>query len=550
MPQYLRSNFARGSLFSLLTDVATQLTVSIGHTLPTSAGQMVLVIWNMSVYQNPADDPDTEIVIATYSGTPNVYNVTRGQEDTLAVAHSAGSEVALHYTAGVSEADFSVVGSYLVDESLAGEGKILKISSGALKYFSIVDDPACIAATKVAGVDTNGMLSSVVVGTGLVLAGGILSCSITQYTDADARGVFSTTATGLTYSSASGVLSLTAGYMIPTTTQASNWDSAYSSSHSAATVGGDPLSILGQQISFNYNTTNFKITANQLNTIQDINTSASVQFGKLALGVAVGATYEFEIQSSTASMFRGHYDGGSTFFTVMSSSDTASSAPFFILARTRGTYSVPTNIADGDTIGHLQFTGYSEGSTRNAARISAFADGEWGTGGDTTDNPSRMLFYTTPNGSGTQTERVRIDSSGNVGINYTAGTHKLSVNGTTAFGDGGTTNYSSFGSTGNLVFNGSSKVTGYKQSVTTKTTAYTATNTDDVIVCNSTTAFTITLPVASGSGKVYNIKNINTGAITVDGDSSDTIDGSITIVLGQWDSVTIVDYAANAWAIL
>jgi hypothetical protein len=39
---------------------------------------------------------------------------------------------------------------------------------------------------------------------------------------------FSTTATGLTYTNTTGVLSLTAGYVIPTTTNETNWNTAYS----------------------------------------------------------------------------------------------------------------------------------------------------------------------------------------------------------------------------------------------------------------------------------------------------------------------------------
>lgn len=41
------------------------------------------------------------------------------------------------------------------------------------------------------------------------------------------RGLISSSATGLTYTSATGVLSLTGGYVIPTTTEESNWNSAY-----------------------------------------------------------------------------------------------------------------------------------------------------------------------------------------------------------------------------------------------------------------------------------------------------------------------------------
>jgi hypothetical protein len=50
--------------------------------------------------------------------------------------------------------------------------------------------------------------------------------------------------------------------------------------------------------------------------------------------------------------------------------------------------------------------------------------------------------------------RLYVDTSGNVGINYTGGTHKLSVNGTAALGDGGTTNYAAITANGNISFAG------------------------------------------------------------------------------------------------
>ena len=92
MAAFLRKNFARGSLALGINALVTQMTLDAGHTLPTDVGYFRAVIWNMGVYSNPADDPNTEIVEASYSGTPNVYNIVRAQEDTLAVLHATGSE--------------------------------------------------------------------------------------------------------------------------------------------------------------------------------------------------------------------------------------------------------------------------------------------------------------------------------------------------------------------------------------------------------------------------------------------------------------------------
>lgn len=85
--------------------------------------------------------------------------------------------------------------------------------------------------------------------------------------------------------------------------------------------------------------------------------------------------------------------------------------------------------------------------------------------------------------------------------------------------------------------------------VSVQTTTYGVAATDYVIVCNSATAFTVTIPTAAATGRILIIKNINIGSITVS-KSGDTIDGAASQVLNQWDAITLCDYAANAWIIL
>lgn len=101
-----------------------------------------------------------------------------------------------------------------------------------------------------------------------------------------------------------------------------------------------------------------------------------------------------------------------------------------------------------------------------------------------------------------------------------------------------------------FVFSKALKTTGKLCAVATKTTTYVLTDADECVVCNSTSAFTVTLPVATGSGRWYAVKNISTGTVTVDGNSSDTIDGSASVNLMQWEAVQLVDYAANKWVIV
>lgn len=72
-----------------------------------------------------------------------------------------------------------------------------------------------------------GAVEDITVGTGLTFSAKTLACAITQYTDALARAAISESITGITYSSTTGAFSLTSGYVIPTTTEESNWNTAY-----------------------------------------------------------------------------------------------------------------------------------------------------------------------------------------------------------------------------------------------------------------------------------------------------------------------------------
>ena len=80
-----------------------------------------------------------------------------------------------------------------------------------------------------------------------------------------------------------------------------------------------------------------------------------------------------------------------------------------------------TNLTAQSHLANLLFT---NASSNLGARIDVKADANWGTG----SYPSRIEFGTTPSGANTPTERLRITSTGLVGINETSpGTH-LHVN--------------------------------------------------------------------------------------------------------------------------
>lgn len=69
-----------------------------------------------------------------------------------------------------------------------------------------------------------------------------------------------------------------------------------------------------------------------------------------------------------------------------------------------------------------------------------------------------------------------------------------------------------------------------------------------VVLCNGT--FTVSLPSVTTltDNKVYIIKNIGAGVITVDATAAETIDGAGSVDLGiQYESLTIVSDGSSAW---
>jgi len=106
---------------------------------------------------------------------------------------------------------------------------------------------------------------------------------------------------------------------------------------------------------------------------------------------------------------------------------------------------------------------------------------------------------------------------------------------------------------GDLTIDQEISAKGYTKAIVTKTSNYTATENDDVILGN-TNAFTVALPTAVGiQGKVYTIKKINTEFdedLTVDPFSTQTIDGATTYILSVVDSgVSIMSDNAN-WEVI
>lgn len=81
----------------------------------------------------------------------------------------------------------------------------------------------------------------------------------------------------------------------------------------------------------------------------------------------------------------------------------------------------------------------------------------------------------------------------------------------------------------------------------TKTADYTATAADCIIMMNSATNHTITLPVTVSSGKLYRIKNISTGTVTVAGVSGNVDGAANTTLPTQYQAKDLHFDGTNYW---
>jgi hypothetical protein len=170
-------------------------------------------------------------------------------------------------------------------------------------------------------------------------------------------------------------------------------------------------------------------TANYFTTIELGNTSDTT-ISRSAAGVLAveGGVIPKENRANTFTADQ-TINGASTGLLLNSDSDfspqtqlthagaTAGSGGYAILKRARGTYSAPSIVSSGDTIGQVLFQGHDGVAYRGAASILGLVDTTPGAG----DMPGRMSFQTSNDGSTTTIERMRIDSSGNVIVTGSGG---------------------------------------------------------------------------------------------------------------------------------
>ena len=125
---------------------------------------------------------------------------------------------------------------------------------------------------------------------------------------------------------------------------------------------------------------------------------------KLLIGINsgshVGTTAKLDVDS----------DGDDTYVSVASHAASGVKAAALQFTRSLGTHATPSVLGENDYIGRLIFKGYDSNSYESALEVRIETDAAPSDG----SMPGRMVILTTPSGSVTPVERVRIDSSGHL----------------------------------------------------------------------------------------------------------------------------------------
>jgi len=128
--------------------------------------------------------------------------------------------------------------------------------------------------------------------------------------------------------------------------------------------------------------------------------------GRLLINTTTART---DVSTTAQLQLEGTDFGTSTFSIVRNSNDAG--RPTFVFGKTRGTSTgAVTAVSNNDSLGVIEFLGSDGTDLNRAAFISAEVDGTPGTD----DMPGALTFSTSADGSNSPTERLRINSSGEV----------------------------------------------------------------------------------------------------------------------------------------
>lgn len=151
--------------------------------------------------------------------------------------------------------------------------------------------------------------------------------------------------------------------------------------------------------------------------------------GRLLAGTSTARSNFFGTTLSSVAQIEGTGGAGGRGALSVINNDVSNNPPYVLLGRS-GAASLGSNavVVSGSRLGTLTFHGADGTSFIEAATVAGEVDGTPGSN----DMPGRLVFSTTADGAASPTERLRIDSSGRVGIGTSAPAGKVNILGSTA----------------------------------------------------------------------------------------------------------------------
>ena len=223
--------------------------------------------------------------------------------------------------------------------------------------------------------------------------------------------------------------------------------------------------------------------------------------------------------------------------------DVSNNPPYVLLGRS-GAATLGSNavVVSGSRLGTLTFHGADGTSFIEAATVAGEVDGTPGS----TDMPGRLVFSTTADAAASPTERMRIDSSGRVGIGTTSPDGNLTIGGLTNTGGQSVDAINVNRTDGVRLF-------GVKWDVTSNEVRFSG-NTKNYVFRNGSSEVETARIDSSGRLLVGTSSTSTTSSVVLQGNSGSSTDGSVLLLqrgqaaasISSGDTLGFVRFADNA----